>query len=97
MTPTGDLHDISYQIGQIKSEIENARRSREVTHTKLEAIERRFDELAGLALEVRRMAPEVQHYADARRRLAGAVMVLTILAGGLGAGLQELLRFVLHR
>ncbi len=95
--PPGELHDTSFQIGQLQADMESARRSREVTHQKLEAITRQLEELAMLARDVSEMKPEVQHYADARRRIAGAMMVLTLLASVFGAGLSEAFKFFFHR
>ncbi|WP_042443150.1 hypothetical protein [Azospirillum sp. B510] len=97
MPPAGDLHEISFQIGQIQAEIENARRSREVTHLRLDAIQRQLEELALLARDVAAMKPEVAHYSDARRRAAGAMAVLTLLAGGIGAAMSEIIKLFLHR
>lgn len=91
-----ELHDISVAIGKLQAEIENARRSREVTHRQLEALSRQMEELGALARDVAMMKPEVQHYADARRRVAGAVTVLTLFAGGIGALMSELIKLVRH-
>ncbi|WP_298374410.1 hypothetical protein [Azospirillum sp.] len=97
MPPPGELHDLSFEIGQIRAEVENARRSREVTHLRLDAIARQLEELALLARDVAAMKPEVQHYADARRKAAGAMAILTLLAGALGAGMSELLKLIMQR
>lgn len=87
------LDDISLKIGRIEAEIENARRSREVTHQRIEKIDKRFEglsrqleELAMVVRDVAAMKPEVQHYADTRRRFAGAAAVLVAL-GGVAGGL----------
>lgn len=95
------LDDISRSIGALEAEVEHDRRSREIIHQKLEGISRQVVEMSQLMANVHRdvsmMQPEVQHYADARRRLAGGIAVLTFLAGGLGAGISEAAKLLLHR
>lgn len=83
--PPAELHDLSLQIGRLLAEAENARRSREVMHQRMDALARQYDELSGVLHDVAAMRPEVQHYAAARQRIAGAMALLTLIAGGIGA------------
>jgi hypothetical protein len=87
-----ELHDISLAIGELRADAEHARRSREVTHQRVEELVRgmaaltlRLEELtSSVRADVAAMKPEVQHYADTRRRIAGGIAVLVALAGAAG-------------
>lgn len=95
------LDDVSRSIGALQAEVANASRSRELTHQKLEAISRQMEEfsqmLAGLSKDVSDMAPEVKHYADARRRVAGGLAVVMLGAGLIGAVVVDVLKHFLFR
>lgn len=91
MPPT-ELHALSVAIGRLEAETENARRSREVTHQRvneiasgMQVLSRQLEELSmSVRADLTAMRPEVQHYADARRRLAGGIAVLLALAAAAG-------------
>ena len=81
---TGELNQISLAIGALRADAEEAIRQREAICDELKAINRKLEMLPDLGRRVAAMEPEVRAWADARRKAAGALFVLTACAGAFG-------------
>lgn len=81
---SGELHEISMAIGKLEEHAAEGMRQRGALWGKLDEISHKLDRVPMIESRLDAIEPEVAAWTDARRKAAGALIVLTAMSGGIG-------------
>lgn len=90
---TGEIHEISAALGQLRAEAQQASASRRVLHEKLDGIAKSVGDIAKL-VEVQKhridkVEPVVENLERMRNRGLGVLACITVVSGGVGAAVSQ--------